>query len=907
MKKYSRFLFLLALLPVILNGQVSIYDIQYTEVPGYEGTYPSPMVGDYVNTGGIVTAIGFNGVNYFISSSNGGPWSGIYIYDDNYAPAIGDSILIHGLVYEYNGLTEIMEISSFEIVSSANPLPPPAAISTAAAFSEEAYESVFIELSHLTVTQTYDEWNEWQVDDGNGPCIMSDGIFSLQGMNFPLISGYRFNSIKGVITYHYDNFRVHPRSINDLVSESNANIFSVNKFINYNLNEIEVLLNLTLLGQTKQIKQLNSYSFVLQYNPDDLEYTGFCQIGTISANGTISDQSTSGIVYLSFSGNFTFSGVDDLIKLNFLPLISGETELEFSSAFLDGTEVDYLSSGQIFVNSASEPIGDTLTTIQRPLVNIPSIVVPGDELDIMCIAPESTTGWQSELILGDETIDLEVTQSYYNNDLQRWYLKALIPQPEIFELYDLKVTASEEIEDITWDAVKIIPEWKNSYYFIHITDTHLPTHYYWDDPLYEGDSSEMEDLREVIEDINLINPEFVLLTGDYINEGELEGFQNRRYYTKAQRMLKEFEVPVYLVSGNHDIGGWPETPMPQGTARNDWWRFFGWPWLIDPPVNEPFYTQDYSFDYGNVHYIGLESYDNYDGYLYYIYGNTSFIPLQLIWLDNDLQNSTGSESRVLFYHYDFANQINLSSLGVDMALWGHIHHNNGSIYSYPYNLATNNVCDENRAYRVIRVNNGVLQPKNTVEAGVNGGKVNINFSPANNGLNDSVSAVIYNDHGLVFENGMLKFIMPKGEFGYLVNNGILQQVDKSGQFAVCYVKVNIPANGTTTVTIKVDDRNSVKPVIENSPVIVYQNYPNPFQSETTIRFWLDKPEFINLEIFDMSGKLVRTLINEEKTTGSHSVIWNGKDDNGESLSGRVYLYKFQAGTGYIVKKRMIKI
>ncbi len=907
MNKLVLIFVLFCCLPGIIFGQVSIYDIQYTIIPGNNGTYPSPLAGDIVIVGGIVTATGFNGVNYFISSPNGGPWNGIFIYDDNYAPEIGDSILFQGLVQEYNGATEIKNVSNFEIISSGNPLPPPASISTGDAFSEEAYEGVFIELNHLDVTQTFDDWGEWQVDDGSGPCIISDGLFSLYEKKYPLISGYKFSSIKGLITYQWNDFRVHPRNIDDLVSEPYAYILSVNELINYNLNEIELLLNLSLLGQTKQIKQFNTYNFILQYDPDDLEYIGFNLDETISANGTVSDLSTNGIVILSFSGNFSFSGIDDLIKLNFLPLISGETELEFSSAFIDGTEVNYLSSGQIIVNAENEPIGDTLTTIQRPLLNIPTIIVPGEELEIICLAPETTTNWQSELINENKIIDLEIAESYYNNDLQRWYLKAIIPYPEIYELYDLKVTASGNIDDISRDAVKLISELKNTYYFVHITDTHLPTHKYYTDPGYEGDSTEMEDLREVIKDINLINPEFVLLTGDFVNEGELEDFQNRRYYTKAQRILTEFEVPVYLVSGNHDIGGWPETPAPQGTARNNWWRFFGWPWLFDPPSGEPFYTQNYSFDYGTIHYIGLESYVNYDDYLYYIYGNTSFIPSQLIWLDNDLQNSTGSESRVLFYHYDFADQINLSSLGVDMALWGHIHNNNGSIYSYPYNLATNNVCDENRAYRMIRVNNGVLQPTNTVHAGSNGENVSINFFPANNGLNDSVSAVISNDHNLVFENGMIKFIMPKGEFTYLVNNGNLEQVDNSGQFAVCYVNVGIPATEIKTVTIKVDTGLSVKFKNKISSVTVHQNYPNPFSSETTIRFCLEQPEFVNLAVFDISGRVVKTLINTEKMSGSHSVTWDGKNEKGESVPGQVYIYQLRTKSGFIDKKRIIKL
>ena len=102
-------------------------------------------------------------------------------------------------------------------------------------------------------------------------------------------------------------------------------------------------------------------------------------------------------------------------------------------------------------------------------------------------------------------------------------------------------------------------------------------------------------------------------------------------------------------------------------------------------------THDYSFNYGNTHYTGLEAYINYDNYLNYIYRAESFIESQITWLNADLA-AAGDMNKVLFYHYDFNDQLDLSSLGVDMALWGHNHKNTGSIYSRPYNLSTAETC-----------------------------------------------------------------------------------------------------------------------------------------------------------------------------------------------------------------------
>lgn len=551
-----------------------------------------------------------------------------------------------------------------------------------------------------------------------------------------------------------------------------------------------------------------------------------------------------------------------------------------------------------------ENIGDTLTVIQRPIVNIPTIAVPGQTIQITALALTATTGWQAELIHDYKTLPLEVTDAAYNPDLGRWTLSVIIPVPAVYELYDLHVTADNGVDDTTWDAVRIIPEFRQNYSFAHLTDTHLVTHYYFDNPASVSDSSEVADLRAVIADINLLNPEFVLLTGDFLNEGELEDLEERRYFTRGQRLLTEFEVPVYLTSGNHDIGGWEATPAPQGTARRDWWRFFGWPWLLDPPAAAPYVTQDYSFDYGPVHFVGLESYINYDYYLEDIYGYTSFIDSQLDWLADDLENAVGSEAIVLFYHMDFDDQIDLSALGVDLALWGHIHSNSGDITQYPYNLATDNICDGDRAYRLIRVENGVLHPEPTIHAGEWDDFLHVTFDPANNGTAETVTATIINQHALPFDRARLKMIMPAGNFDYFVENGQLEQVDRTGPNPVCYIQVDIPANSQKLVTITAQPGSAIEEGLDETFPQLLQNYPNPFSHKTAIRFRVPQTSRASLKIYDINGRLVRTLVNSPVTAGAHEINWDGTNEIGRSVNAGIYHYQL-ATTNYTAVRRLV--
>ncbi|MGD8628255.1 MAG: metallophosphoesterase, partial [bacterium] len=170
------------------------------------------------------------------------------------------------------------------------------------------------------------------------------------------------------------------------------------------------------------------------------------------------------------------------------------------------------------------PTGDTLTIIQRPLLNIPSFVFPGDTLKIECSADPSTTGWTAELLRRQAEVWLPLVSSTYDASTLWWTLEAEVPADAEPCLYDLVVTYDGGMEDTTRHAVSVIPAFKEDYYFVHVTDTHLPTHEFSSNGWISPDTSEMVDFREVIDDINLINPEFVIHTGDLVNEGELEDY-----------------------------------------------------------------------------------------------------------------------------------------------------------------------------------------------------------------------------------------------------------------------------------------------------------------------------------------------------------------------------------------------
>lgn len=71
------------------------------------------------------------------------------------------------------------------------------------------------------------------------------------------------------------------------------------------------------------------------------------------------------------------------------------------------------------------------------------------------------------------------------------------------------------------------------------------------------------------------------------------------------------------------------------------------------------------------------------------------------------------------------------------------------------------------------------------------------------------------------------------------------------------------------------------------------NHPNPFNPTTTIEFSIQNDSQIELSVFNIKGQKIKTLAQNEFTKGSHSIIWDGVDESGESVSSGVYLYKLK--------------
>lgn len=216
-------------------AQLSCYDIQYTENPGNDGTYPSPYNGQTVTVTGIVTNNTYGttssfptSTRFFISDPGGGPWSGLYIFIFGSGVQVGDLVTVTGPITEYYGFTELVYAAgaTVQIISSNNPLPMPSLIQTsvlanpAVPANAERWESVLCKVENVTITTAPNSYQEFYVTDGSGPGQVDNACY-LYGHSWTgMTVGRNFARIVGIVDYAFNLYGLNPRNDSDLITTS---------------------------------------------------------------------------------------------------------------------------------------------------------------------------------------------------------------------------------------------------------------------------------------------------------------------------------------------------------------------------------------------------------------------------------------------------------------------------------------------------------------------------------------------------------------------------------------------------------------------------------------------------------------------------------------------------------------
>ncbi|MFO8078560.1 MAG: metallophosphoesterase [Thermoplasmatota archaeon] len=399
-----------------------------------------------------------------------------------------------------------------------------------------------------------------------------------------------------------------------------------------------------------------------------------------------------------------------------------------------------------------------------------------------------------------DTIPLSIESITEEQNIK--YATVTIPLDTPPELYNLTLIIETEGETYSTSrprAVSIKESMSDSFTFVHLTDFHIG------DP--RGLTENFKEIigwkasRKTIEEINLLNPDFVIISGD-LTFGQLYPFEYSFEYPTCYEILQEFKVPTYLCPGNHD--GYVQTFQD---GLKFWENYFG--------------PQYYSFDYHNTHFLSINSYDwPYKarlGFSYLVFNwGGSIQQDQLNWIENDLTSHSEADQTIMMMHHNplwdttgdslvgngYYNQEEILQLirsnSVDAVFDGHVHYDDITLDNETLYVTTTTVCssfsgDAYWGYRLINVEDSIITEYNYQDPKYSIPSYHINI-------------IEEQPNSITIENKLVKPITIQHEFtvpldDYTVNTGEITQIREKNGMAAIYVSATIDAETTETITL----------------------------------------------------------------------------------------------------------
>ncbi len=125
-------------------------------------------------------------------------------------------------------------------------------------------------------------------------------------------------------------------------------------------------------------------------------------------------------------------------------------------------------------------------------------------------------------------------------------------------------------------------------------------------------------------------------------------------------------------------------------------------------------------------------------------------------------------------------------------------------------------------------------------------------------------------------------------------------VDESQELYFCAFNGRIYRFVDTSVGIE-----DAQPLASPETFELAQNYPNPFNPSTIIPFRVSQAADVRIDIFDLNGRWINTLLNQSMAAGQHEILWRGQNSSGEQAAAGIYFYRLQVDGRLLAAKRMV--
>lgn len=284
--------------------------------------------------------------------------------------------------------------------------------------------------------------------------------------------------------------------------------------------------------------------------------------------------------------------------------------------------------------------------IKSPRIGIPSIITPGDTLSIDVIWPMGLSTQDIQISLESEfNTELFEIYSVVVDKLTKKILEITIPESFPLGLYDLRISCGR-FEDLERHSIDVISDYPDNIEFAHITDIHLNP----------KRPELIENWREAVKELNILNPDFLLVSGDIVD------LSRTVEWDIFEEILLLATFPTVIVLGNHDM-----------QSSNEYYQRFS--------------QFNFEFDYGlNFHFTNFHTGGQSSGSPH-IYSTKQFI-------ENDLRNHEDVPVKFLVSHIPIPDRDFKTPFGenadwlydlildyeIDATFAGH--HHDDSVYDY---------------------------------------------------------------------------------------------------------------------------------------------------------------------------------------------------------------------------------
>ena len=138
---------------------------------------------------------------------------------------------------------------------------------------------------------------------------------------------------------------------------------------------------------------------------------------------------------------------------------------------------------------------------------------------------------------------------------------------------------------------------------------------------------------------------------------------------------------------------------------------------------------------------------------------------------------------------------------------------------------------------------------------------------------------------------------------YAIPNTDLVFVEKIDGATIIYPISSIRKITVSGIPLSVKEQEHIQTVL--SSFALYQNFPNPFNPTTTIQYNIPRSGEVNIAVFDIQGRLVRSLANLTQQAGSHTIVWDSRNDGGDNVSSGTYFCRVDFNNAVLVKKLIL--